>query len=86
MELRAVSGGGRKVITKGRHGYGFVGGGDVYLPLGWRCSLETFFWRTKMWMHTVLHKDEIQVKESKVVVRDGEGCHWRPVARLHAPK
>ena len=39
-----------------------------------------------MWMHTVLHKDEIQVKESKVVVRDGGVGHWRPVARLHAPK
>jgi hypothetical protein len=37
-------------------------------------------------MHTVLHKDEIQVKESKVVVRDGGGGHWRPVPRLHAPK
>ena len=26
-----------------------------------------------MWMHTVLHKEEIQVNESKVVVRDGRG-------------
>ena len=26
-----------------------------------------------MWMHTVLHKEEIQVKESKVVVGDGGG-------------
>ncbi len=39
-----------------------------------------------MWMHTVLHKEEIQVKESQVVVRDWGGGHWRPVARLHAPK
>jgi hypothetical protein len=37
-------------------------------------------------MHTVVHKDEIQVKESKVVVGDGGGDHRRPVARLHAPK
>jgi hypothetical protein len=34
----------------------------------------------------VLHTEEIHVKESKVVVRDGGGDHRRPVARLHAPK
>ena len=84
--MRALSGGGRRVITRGRHGYGFVGGGAVFLPFGGGCSFVTFFGRRKRWTHRVLHKEQKQVSESKVVVGDGRRDHRRPVARLCAPK
>ena len=43
MGIRQDSEGGGKVFTRERHGYGFVGGGAVFVPFSGRCSLVTFF-------------------------------------------
>jgi hypothetical protein len=84
--IRQVSEGGGNFFTWERHGYGFVGGGAVFLHFSGRCSLVTFFWGKTRSARRALQKYEKQVRGRKVVVRDGGGGHGRPVARLRAPQ
>jgi hypothetical protein len=86
MRMRQVRGGGGEVITRGRHGYGFVGGTAVFIPFGGRCSLMAFFGGRNRSTQNVLHKEEKKVRESKVVVGEGLWDHRGPVARLRARK
>ena len=78
--------GGVKVMTRGRHGYAFVGKCAVLIPFGGRCSLMTVLKGRKRSTEKVLHKEYKQVSASKVVVRDGEWDHRGPVAGLRAFK
>ncbi len=82
MGIRQESEGGGKVFTRERHGYGFVGGGAVFVPFSGRCSLVTFFGGRTRSTQRVLHKEEKQVIGRKAVIRDGVGDHRRPVTRL----
>ena len=84
MGIRQDSEGGGKVFTRERHGYGFVGGGAVFVPFSGRCSLVTFFGGRTRSTQRVLHKEEKQVIGRKAVIRDGVGDHRRPVTRLCA--
>jgi hypothetical protein len=84
MEIRQVSEGGGKIFTRERHGYGFVGGGAVFVLFSGRCSLVTFFGGKTRSMQRTLHKEEKQVRGRKDRVRDGVGDHGRPIARLRA--
>ena len=51
-----VRGGGVKVMTRGRHGYAFVGKGAMFIPFGGRCSLMPFFKGRKGSTEKVLQK------------------------------
>ena len=51
-----VRGGGVKVMTRGSHGYAFVGKGAVFVPFGGRCSLMIFLRGRKRLTEKVLHK------------------------------
>ena len=84
MGIRQDSEGGGKVFTRERHGYGFVGGGAVFVPFSGRCSLVTLFGGKTRSTQRTLHKEEKQVRGRKDVVRDSVGYHGRPVARLRA--
>ncbi len=86
MRMRQVKGGGGEVITRGRHGYGFVGGSAALIPFGGRCSLMTFLGSRNRSTQNVRHNEEKKVRESKVVVGDGVWDHRGPVARLHVQK
>ena len=87
MRMRQVRGGGGEIITRGRHGYGFVGGSAVFIPFGGRCSLMTFLGGRNRSTQKVLHKEEKQVRESEVLVGDGVWDHrGHYVARLLAQK
>ena len=84
--MTQVRWGGVKVMTRGRHGYAFVGKCAVLIPFGGRCSLMTVLKGRKRSTEKVLHKEYKQVSASKVVVRDGEWDHRAPVTGLRARK
>ncbi len=73
-------------MTTARHGYAFGAKGCSIYTFWGRCSGMTFLRARKRSTQKVLHKELMQVRESKAVVGDGEWDHRGPVTCCRARK